>query len=185
MPTLDPRPILISALCGLLIGAAITGIFTYKIEHADVIAAENKTIKLTADIATARAEGEAKARAAEQQSAMTIADISQRLHDTEVHNAQLESDRNAAIAAGTQRVYVRASCPPSGSKPENTAATSGANDAGIELDPAYRSTLSDLRRGVQSDAAKIIGLQAYARECARLTAIPYSEIEPDRTKDDH
>lgn len=57
-----------------------------------------------------------------------------------------ESVRDDAINAGTQRVYVRASCP---AVPEAEADTGRAESGAAELDPAYRQTLSDLRRGAE------------------------------------
>ncbi len=50
-----------------------------------------------------------------------------------------ESARDDAIGSGVKRVYVRASCP---------SVPAAETDTGrAELDPAYRQTLSDLRRG--------------------------------------
>lgn len=55
-----------------------------------------------------------------------------------------ESERNAAIAGGTKRVYVRATCPSvSGASTDSSGAKAGT----AELDPAYRQALSDLRSG--------------------------------------
>ena len=55
-----------------------------------------------------------------------------------------EDERNANLDRGVQRVYVRAKCPAVPAAP----ADSGRVESGAaELDPAYRSTLSALRRG--------------------------------------
>lgn len=55
-----------------------------------------------------------------------------------------EAARDDAIGSGVKRVYVRASCPAvSAAETDTGRAASGA----AELDPAYRQTLSDLRRG--------------------------------------
>lgn len=164
----DPRTVLFSALCGALFSAIVTGLIVYKIEHASVIAAKSETVKLQANIAAARGDAIAKVREKEIESAKTIADISALLHQREAENAQLENDRDAAIAAGTQRVHVRARCPAGDGMPATTAAAGGADAAAPELDPAYRSALSDLRRRAQAAAEQIIGLQSYARECQRV-----------------
>lgn len=56
---------------------------------------------------------------------------------------QAEALRDASIGVGVKRVYVRATCPAvSGATTNASGTASGA----VELDPAYRSTLSDLRR---------------------------------------
>lgn len=57
-----------------------------------------------------------------------------------------EDERNVNLDRGIQRVYVRASCPgvPSAS-PDSSRTQAGT----AELDPAYRSTLSALRRGAE------------------------------------
>lgn len=55
-----------------------------------------------------------------------------------------EADRDDAIGSGVKRVYVRASCP---AVPAAETDTSRAASGTAELDPAYRQTLSDLRRG--------------------------------------
>lgn len=55
-----------------------------------------------------------------------------------------EAARDDAIGSGVRRVYVRASCPAvSAAETDTGRAASGA----AELDPRYRSALSDLRRG--------------------------------------
>lgn len=55
-----------------------------------------------------------------------------------------ESDRDGDISSGVKRVYVRTSCP---AVPAAEADTGRAESGAAELDPAYRQTLSDLRRG--------------------------------------
>lgn len=55
-----------------------------------------------------------------------------------------EADRDDAIGSGVKRVYVRASCP---AVPAVETDTGRAASGTAELDPAYRQTLSDLRRG--------------------------------------
>lgn len=57
-----------------------------------------------------------------------------------------EDVRNASIDRGIQRVYVRAKCP---AVPATTTDPSRTESGTAELDPAYRSTLSALRRGAQ------------------------------------
>lgn len=57
-----------------------------------------------------------------------------------------EDERNAAIDRGDQRVHVRANCP---SVPSAATNTSRIKVGTAELDPAYRSTLSALRRGAE------------------------------------
>lgn len=85
-----------------------------------------------------------------------------KLHDLGVTNARIENERDAAIAAGAKRVYVRANCP---AMSETSGTTAGANAVAAELDPAYRSTLSELRRRDREKDAVIIGLQDYVRAC--------------------
>lgn len=55
-----------------------------------------------------------------------------------------ETARDGDINTGVKRVYVRASCP---AMPAAEADTGRASGGSVELDPAYRQTLSDLRRG--------------------------------------
>lgn len=57
-----------------------------------------------------------------------------------------EDKRNTDIGGGAKRVYVRANCP---AVPAAEADTGRASSRAAELDPAYRSTLSALRRGVE------------------------------------
>lgn len=57
-----------------------------------------------------------------------------------------EDERNANLDRGVQRVYVRASCP---AVPSATGDSGRASSGTAELDPAYRSTLSALRRGAE------------------------------------
>ena len=57
-----------------------------------------------------------------------------------------EDKRNTDIGGGAKRVYVRANCP---ALPATQADTSRASGGAAELDPAYRSTLSALRWGVE------------------------------------
>lgn len=57
-----------------------------------------------------------------------------------------EDKRNADIGSGTQRVYVRANCP---AVPATKAYPSRTPSGTAELNPAYRSALSALRRGVE------------------------------------
>jgi hypothetical protein len=55
-----------------------------------------------------------------------------------------EDERNASLDRGDQRVYVRAKCP---TMPATSTDSSRTASRAAELDPAYRSTLSALRRG--------------------------------------
>lgn len=55
-----------------------------------------------------------------------------------------EAARDDAIGSGVKRVYVRAICP---AVPATETDTGRAASGSAELDPAYRQTLSDLRRG--------------------------------------
>lgn len=57
---------------------------------------------------------------------------------------QIEALRNASIGSGATRVRVRATCPAVSGAEANASGTSGGT---VELDPAYRQTLSDLRSG--------------------------------------
>lgn len=61
-----------------------------------------------------------------------------------------EDDRDSRIDSGVERVYVRASCP---SLPAVTPDAGGTGGGAAELDPAYRKTLSDLRRGAEEQLA--------------------------------
>lgn len=57
-----------------------------------------------------------------------------------------EDERNANLDRGIQRVYVRASCP---AVPATSTDPGRTSSGTAELDPAYRSTLSALRRGAE------------------------------------
>lgn len=120
--------------------------------------------RLLANLATARADAETLQRTRDGDHARAVAALSDQLHATEALNAELETARNLAIAAGTRRVYVRASCPDRASLPADSAAAGGSDGARAELDPAYRRTLSELRRGARACVDRLTTLQAYARE---------------------
>ena len=117
--------------------------------------------QLKAEHATALAKQSELARNTETQNGLFVAGLSERIRQAEVKNGQLENERDAAIAAGTQRVYVRAKCP--ASMPANSATAAAGDGTGPELDPAYRQTLSDLRRGARDAAEQIAALQEWAR----------------------
>jgi prophage endopeptidase len=57
-----------------------------------------------------------------------------------------EAKRNADVAAGVKRVYVRATCPAVSGAASNTG---GVESGTAELDSNYRQALSDLRSGAQ------------------------------------
>jgi hypothetical protein len=82
------------------------------------------------------ADGERKALAAEDQKEAIQNEFNE--------FKQIEALRNASISAGVKRVYVRATCPAVSGAEANASGTSGGT---VELDPAYRQTLSDLRSG--------------------------------------
>ncbi len=162
-------------LAAILIGALLLLSAAFAIDHYRLKAAI-QTLTASAAIVQAQlsantAEYEAKARKADSDSAATIGTLSDQLHEALSKNVQIEHARNTAIAAGTQRVYVRAHCPAAQHLPADSATASAANDAGPELDPAYRSTLSALRIGAANTAEQIKGLQAYANECYRLQGL--------------
>lgn len=92
--------------------------------------------------------------------------LTDKLNKANLQNEKLENDRNVAIAAGTKRVYVRASCTPTYNTATYAAPTGGSDGPTAELDPAYRQTLSDLRRGVEQQYQQIVALQTYAQSCA-------------------
>lgn len=129
---------------------------------------ETQQAQLQNSINAAASEAIEKVRQRDLEHAKTLADLSQQLYDIEAKNAQLENNRNAAIALGTQRVYVRADCPSNRGVPTASTAATGSNGGTAELDPAYRQTLSDLRRGAEQCAAQIVALQDYARAAQKL-----------------
>lgn len=75
---------------------------------------------------------------------------------------KVQDEKQALVArldTGTQRVYVRATCP----KLPNTS-TPGSPDAGIpELEPAARQDYANLRAANDSARAQIGGLQSYIK----------------------
>lgn len=70
------------------------------------------------------------------------------LADLEKANAQID-ELDRAVAAGTKRVYVRASCPELPAAPN----ASGVASRTAELDPAYRPVVSELRRRAEAQLA--------------------------------
>ena len=102
-----------------------------------------------ADVATIRKDySDATEKARQDQDARIEAAENQK---EDIQNAfdafrRAEDERNANLDSGVQRVYVRAKCPAvSATSPDPGRAES----ATAELDPAYRSTLSALRRGAE------------------------------------
>lgn len=127
------RTILISGFVALLTGFGIAWNWQAQRWDADVA----KIRKNYADATEkSREEQDARIEAAENQK-------------ENIQNAfdafrRAEDERNASLDRGVQRVYVRANCP---AMPA-TSTDSGRTASGTaELDPAYRSTLSALRRG--------------------------------------
>lgn len=100
-----------------------------------------------ADVATIRKDyADATEKARKDQDARIEAAENQK---EDIQNAfdafrRAEDERNASIGRGDQRVYVRAKCP---AVPATSTDSSRAESGTAELDPAYRSTLSALRRG--------------------------------------
>lgn len=127
------KPILIAAFVALITGFGIAWNWQAQRWDADV-----KTIRKDYADATekARKDQDARIEAAENQK-------------EDIQNAfdafrRAEDERNASIDRGVQRVYVRAKCP---AMPAASTDSSGTASGTAELDPAYRSTLSALRRG--------------------------------------
>lgn len=100
-----------------------------------------------ADVATIRndyADAAAEARKAQDARIETAENQKEDIQNAFDAFRRAEDERNANLDRGVQRVYVRAKCPAVPAAP----ADSGRVESGAaELDPAYRSTLSALRRG--------------------------------------
>jgi prophage endopeptidase len=131
---------------------------------AEASALQAQQQALEATLATERAVTLSKLRTIEGDNAITVATLSDQLHQAEAQNEKLERDRDTAIAAGARRVYVRASCPSSAGGATTPATAGGSHATGAELDPAYRPTLSELRRGVTVCRDRLNTLQAWATE---------------------
>lgn len=127
------KEILIAAFVALITGFGIAWNWQAQRWDADVSAIRQKK---SDDLLAAYQDREARIAEAESKK-------------EEIQNAfdafrAAEDKRNADIGSGTQRVYVRAKCPAvSATKVDSSRTPSGA----AELDSAYRSTLSALRRG--------------------------------------
>ena len=127
------KTILISAFVALITGFGIA--WNWQAQRWD------------ADVATIRKDyADATEKARKDQDARIEAAENQKENIQNAFDAfrRAEDERNASIDRGVQRVYVRAKCP---AMPESSANSSGASGGTAELDPAYRSTLSALRRG--------------------------------------
>ncbi len=123
------RYCLVAALAGFGVGWYIQGL------RWDAKVAEMRDTQ-SRDLAAAYADRDAKVEQAERKKEEVN-------NEYEAFKAA-EAKRNAGISAGTQRVYVRATCP---SVPATQANTSRTEIGTAELDPAYRQALSDLRAG--------------------------------------
>lgn len=82
-----------------------------------------------------------------------------------------ENSRDGRIAAGVERVYVRASCP---SVRPAAADAGGAGTGAAELDAAYRHALSQLRR----EASEQLRLLNFCRSELRARSAPQSKTGP-------
>lgn len=169
MPILSSlQMLLISAAVSVLLGfGAGWSVNGWRL-NSTVSEAKAERATLTSKIESERADAADKIRAAERKHGLALADLSSALHEARVKNEVYESDRDAAISAGRQRVYVRARCPSGNGLSEAAATTEGNNAASPELDPAYRRTLSELRRNAKSAAEQIGALQQYVSACAAL-----------------
>ena len=118
-----------------------------------------------ADVATIRKDYSDEAEKARQDQDARIKAAENQKED--IQNAfdafrRAEDERNAAIDRGVQRVYVRAKCP---TVPAISPDPGRAESGTAELDPAYRSTLSALRRGAEEQLRllKICRVELMAR----------------------
>lgn len=93
---------------------------------------------------------------------MQVADLD-RQHAAALSVAQEENRRlAAAVADGTQRLRVQASCVPA------TTSATGLDDAGTaELDADARQHYFTLRHQITQTEAALAGLQAYVSEVCR------------------
>lgn len=108
-------------------------------------------VTVTDNAWTARHAEALAAQAAERDILLTERERRRAALAAQLKAAQDENDaRDGRIAAGIERVYVRASCPELPATPAN-AGRAGAGAA--ELDPAYRHTLSQLRRAADQQLA--------------------------------
>lgn len=160
MPNLNLSGWLAIALAAV---AAAWGIDHWMLS-AEVDAAQRQRTAFEQTLATERAGRLQQLRTIEGDHARAVATLSDQLHQAEATNAKLKTDRDAAIAAGARRVYVRATCPDLRGVPADPPAAGGSDAAAPELDPAYRPTLSDLRSGADTCRNQVIALQAYANE---------------------
>lgn len=129
------KPILITAFVALITGFGIA--WNWQAQRWD------------ADVATIRKDyADATEKARKDQDARIEAAENQKENIQNAFDAfrRAEDERNASIDRGVQRVYVRAKCP---AVPAISTDSSRAESGAAELDPAYRSTLSALRRGAE------------------------------------
>lgn len=153
LPPFSPSIYLVAAL--LLMGAG------WAIDHAYQT---RKYARYEASINKSAEQAQREAMVKQLSLERNIHELSQGLANAESKSVQAENERDRIIAAGAQRVYVRARCPDS--VPPDPTSTHPNNAATTELDPAYRQTLSDLRRSIHSQYEQIVALQAYASLCA-------------------
>lgn len=127
------KTILIAAFVALITGFGIAWNWQAQRWDADVATIRKDYADATEK---ARKDQDARIEAAENQK-----EIIQNAFDA---FRRAEDERSASIDRGIQRVYVRAKCP---AVPTASADSSRVESGTAELDPAYRSTLSALRRG--------------------------------------
>lgn len=119
---------------------------------------------------TEKADTEARYRQRELQAAQSAALAQSHYHEALSH-AQTENDAlRVAVAAGTSRLYVRATCPTfDGSVPADAGTGAGTHAAAAELEPDARPDYLALRLANERVEQQIIALQKNARDCHLLT----------------
>lgn len=145
---------------------------SYERQLSDLKAEHAETLR---GVTTAAAEAAEKALAQQKQDQTTIAELDERRTKEKVNDQAEIARLAAAVAAGTQRLRIRATCPanPGGGSVSGKAGTASVDNAGtIELAPDARADYFTLVGQIKSDQASLLGLQEYVRNVCLKGYVP-------------
>ena len=155
------RTAIVAALALLLFGAG----WLVRGWRADAAIAELRATQANALQKLAESNNDAAQKAADRQVKLQAAAAQVDSLQGELTHAQADIDRlRAAVAAGSQRVLIRAACPAAGSQvPAATAASSVGHATTVELAPIVGTDILGIKAGIVADQSALTALQTYVR----------------------